>query len=65
MCIYRMLAIRFMLQTVPVVLLTMILVRVLLNYYGLEANGYGLDVLNYDVYNKQLYTRRITGFCNC
>ena len=41
-----MLAIRFMLQTVPVVLLTMILVRVLLNYCGLEANGYGLDVLN-------------------
>ena len=64
MCIYRMLAIRFMLQTVPVVLLTMILVRVLLNYCGLEANGYGLDVLNYDVYNCKFYYGRISGFCN-
>jgi len=46
MCIYRIMAIRFMPQTVPVVLLTITLVRVLLNYCGLEANGYGLGVLN-------------------
>ena len=33
-------------QTVPVVLLTITLVRGLLNYCGLEVNGYGLGVLN-------------------
>jgi len=46
MCIYRIMAIRFMPQTVPVVLLTITLVRVLLNYCGLVQNGYGLGVLN-------------------
>jgi len=46
MCIYRIMAIRFMPQTVPVVLLTITLVRGLLNYCGLEVNGYGLGVLN-------------------
>lgn len=46
MCIYKTVVIRFMPQTVPVVLLTITLVRVLLNYCGLEVNGYGLGVLN-------------------
>ena len=46
MCIYKTVDIRFMPQTVPVVLLTITLARVLLNYCGLEVNGYGLGVLN-------------------
>jgi hypothetical protein len=46
MCIYKTVDIRFMPQTVPVVLLTITLVRGLLNYCGLEVNGYGLGVLN-------------------
>ena len=43
---YRILAIRYLCQTVPVVPTIIIQVVGLLNYCGLEMNGYGLDVLN-------------------